>query len=56
MQPHPVFKPIPGLFRLWDLQFVLNREDEFRVHYGETTQDGTPLFRVWRRSDMAEGL
>ena len=41
------FVRIPGLYRLWDLQFVVNERQEFRVHYAETTEDGTPLFAVY---------
>lgn len=45
------FKQVPGLYRLWDLQFLLNREDIFQVSYVEQTADGTALFAVWRRMD-----
>ncbi len=43
------YRRIPGLFRLWDLQFVIRQGDECRVSYAETTEDGTPLFAVLRR-------
>lgn len=43
------YRQVPGLFRLWDLQFVLNRNDDFQVHYAEQTSAGAPLFAVYRR-------
>lgn len=50
----PEFQQVPGLFRLWDLQFVLNKTDDFQVHYAHQTEDGTPLFAVYRREEAAE--
>ena len=47
------FLQMPGLFRLWDLQFVLNRTDDFQVHYVEQTEAGTPLFAIYRRAQPA---
>lgn len=44
------FLQMPGLYRLWDLQFVLNRTDEFQVHYAEQTSEGIALFAVYRRA------
>ena len=43
------YRQVPGLFRLWDLQFVFNRRDDYQVHYVEQTADGTALFAVYRR-------
>lgn len=43
------YRRMPGLFRLWDLQFVLERSDDWRIHYSELTEDGTPLFAIYRR-------
>lgn len=40
---------IPGLYRLWDLQFVLSPGADYEVQYAEMTGDGTPLFMVFRR-------
>lgn len=48
------YRKLPGLFRLWDLQFVFNRRDEYQLHYVERTADGTALFAVYRR-DPGEG-
>lgn len=47
------YRQVPGLFRLWDLQFVLNRNDDFQVHYAEQTEAGLPLFAVYRRRSSA---
>lgn len=47
------FRQVPGLYRLWDLQFLLNREDIFQVGYVEQTADGTALFAVWQKKDRA---
>ena len=44
------FCRVPGLYRLWDLQFVIGREDDYQVHYAELTGDGAPLFAVYRRA------
>lgn len=43
------FQRIPGLYRLWDLQLVIQPGDEYRVHYAEMTADSTPLFAVYRQ-------
>lgn len=43
------YRRLPGLFRLWDLQSVIDRRDEWQIHYAEMTGDGTPLFMVFRR-------
>lgn len=40
---------VPGLFRLWDLPMVLSREDDWHIHYAQLTEDGTPLFSLYRR-------
>ncbi|MBL6425914.1 MAG: hypothetical protein HOY44_00150 [Maritimibacter sp.] len=50
------YRQIPGLFRLWDLQFVFNREDDYQVHYVEQTDAGTPLFAVYRKVDAVPGV
>lgn len=40
---------MPGLFRLWDLQFVIEREDDYFIHCADLNGDGAPLFAVYRR-------
>lgn len=47
------FRRVPGLYRLWDLQFLLNRTDDYQVHYVEMTEGGTPLFAVYQRGTEA---
>lgn len=42
------FMRVPGLYRLWDLQFMINRTDEYQVHYIETSETGTPLFALYQ--------
>lgn len=44
------FRRLPGLYRLWDLQSVIDPVDEWHVHYAEPAGDGTPLFAVYRRA------
>ena len=45
----PDFVRMPGLYRLWDLQFVFDDRQEFQVHFVEKTEDGALLFAVYRR-------
>lgn len=45
-EPDTNFRRLPGLFRLWDLQFVIGGGD-YRVHYAQMTEDGAPLFAVY---------
>ena len=49
------FSRLPGLFRAWDLQFLINRTDDYQVHYVEMTEGGTPLFALYRREPSANG-
>lgn len=50
------FHRLPGLFRLWDLQFVLGGEDDYRIEFASLTEDRTPLFAVYRRPVAREVL
>lgn len=43
------YNQLPGLYRLWDLQLIFNRTDEFQIFYVDQTEEGTPLFAVFRR-------
>lgn len=43
------YQRIPGLFRLWDIPQVVQREDEWWIHYADLTEDGAPLFAVYLR-------
>lgn len=49
------FARMPGLYRLWDIQFILCGGDEYRIHFAELTEDGTPLFAVYRKPVLACG-
>jgi hypothetical protein len=40
---------IPGIFRLWELGFVIGPGADYEVRYAETTRDGTPLVMVFQR-------
>ena len=43
------YQRVPGLYRLWDIQFVIDRSQDWRITYDSLTEDGTPLFAVCRR-------
>lgn len=43
------YRRMPGLYRLWDLPMVLQREGDWHIHYAELTEDGTPLFALYQR-------
>ncbi|AZQ67644.1 hypothetical protein EF888_11175 [Silicimonas algicola] len=51
------FDRVPGLYRLWDLQFVIGDGRDWQVRYSALTEDGTPLFAVFRKdgSGATEG-
>jgi hypothetical protein len=40
---------LPGLFRRWEFEQVLDASDEFHVEAAGTTSDGTKLFAVYYR-------
>lgn len=42
------FRRMPGLYRLWDIHFVIDRSQDWRISYASLTADGTPLFAVYR--------
>lgn len=42
------FQRIPGLFRRWELSQVVEAGSEYRIEDAGETEDGTPLFAVWR--------
>lgn len=50
------YRQMPGLYRLWDLQFVIDRDGDWQIHYAEMTEDGAPLFAVFRREGPGRGL
>lgn len=47
--PDDDYCKLPGLYHLWDLQFLLCPDEEYRILYAEMTEDRTPLFAVYRR-------
>jgi hypothetical protein len=40
---------LPGLYRVWDLPTLLADAGDYRIHFAEPTQDGTPLYAVYAR-------
>jgi hypothetical protein len=43
------FLRLPGLFRRWELQDVVQAGPDFHFEEAGATEDGTPLFAVYRR-------
>lgn len=48
------FDRLPGLYRVWDLQGVLCRERDYRIHFADLTRGGTPLFAVYARREAPQ--
>jgi len=47
---HPEdFLRLPGLFRRWEVEQVLDAEHDFHIEEAGTASDGTQLFAVYRR-------
>ncbi|CAM4493572.1 hypothetical protein [Corallococcus exiguus] len=44
---------VPGLFRRWELEHVVDSEADFNVEPAGCTADGTELFSVYRRERHA---
>ncbi|GEL75655.1 hypothetical protein [Myxococcus virescens] len=40
---------MPGLFRRWEFQHVVDAEADFNIEAAGSTEDGTELFSVYRR-------
>jgi len=40
---------LPGLFRRWEFEQVINDSGEFHIEAAGTTEDGTALFAVYHR-------
>lgn len=40
---------LPGLFRRWELEQVLEADTDFRLEEAGTASDGTPLLAVYQR-------
>lgn len=43
------FLRLPGLFRRWELEQVLEPGFDFHIEEAGEASDGTPLFAVYRR-------
>lgn len=47
---HPEeFLRLPGLFRRWEVEQVLDGDHDFHIEEAGTASDGTQLFAVYRR-------
>lgn len=52
---HPdEFLRLPGLFRRWELQDVVEAGPDFHFEEAGTASDGTPLIAVYRREPSRE--
>ena len=40
---------LPGLFRLWELEQIVEAGNDYRIEDAGAASDGTPLFAVYRR-------
>jgi hypothetical protein len=52
--PVPIERPeeflrLPGLFRKWEVEQVLDGDHDFHIEEAGTASDGTQLFAVYRR-------
>jgi len=59
--PTPVTRPdaferLPGLFRRWEVQQVLEARHDFHIEEAGTATDGTQLFAVYRRRHNQEEM
>jgi len=43
------FLRLPGLFRKWEVEQVLDGDHDFHIEEAGTASDGTQLFAVYRR-------
>ena len=43
------FLRLPGLFRRWEVEQVLDADHDFHIEEAGTASDGTQLFAVYRR-------
>lgn len=40
---------LPGLFRRWELEQIVEAGNDYRIEDAGAASDGTPLFAVYRR-------
>jgi len=45
---------LPGLFRCWELQQVVDSDHEFHIEAAGHHEDGTSLFAIYKRPHSAE--
>jgi hypothetical protein len=45
------FIRVPGLFRKWEVAAAIDDKGEFLVEGAGTTEDGIPLFFIYRRRE-----
>lgn len=48
-EPATEFLRLPGLFRRWELEQVIDSSAEFHLEAAGSTSDGTTLFAIYRR-------
>lgn len=48
----PDWVRLPGLFRRWEFQQVINPGADFHLEGAGTASDGTPLFALYRRERL----
>jgi hypothetical protein len=49
------FVRVPGLFRRWEVEQVIEVGTDFHLEEAGTASDGTPLLAVYRREPPASG-
>ena len=47
------FLRVPGLFRRWEIEQVLEAGADFHLEEAGTASDGTPLYAIFRRQPDA---
>jgi hypothetical protein len=40
---------LPGLFRRWELEQIVEAGNDYRIEDAGSASDGTPLFAIYRR-------
>ena len=50
------FVRVPGLFRRWEIEQVLESGADYHLEEAGTASDGTKLFAVFRREEELAGL
>jgi hypothetical protein len=50
------FIRVPGLFRRWEIEQVIDAGTDFHIEDAGTTSDGTPLLALYRREPTTSDL